>query len=77
MASGLIGIQVPRKGLWVRVPCPPLQFLVALAREPTTLSIFIVAAAGVRRVGRQKRMLSVKNSIARNASFSSVGSRLR
>lgn len=24
MASGLIGIQVPRKGLWVRVPCPPL-----------------------------------------------------
>jgi hypothetical protein len=26
MASGLIGIQVPRKGLWVRVPCPPLLF---------------------------------------------------
>jgi hypothetical protein len=24
MASSLIGIQVPRKGLWVRVPCPPL-----------------------------------------------------
>ncbi len=25
MASGLIGNEVPRKGLWVRVPCPPLQ----------------------------------------------------
>ena len=24
MASGLIGIQVLRKELWVRVPCPPL-----------------------------------------------------
>ncbi len=24
MASGLLGMQVSRKGLWVRVPCPPL-----------------------------------------------------
>ncbi len=25
MASGFIGNEVPRKGLRVRVPCPPLQ----------------------------------------------------
>ncbi len=30
MASGLIGIQVPGNRLWVRVPCPPLWFHVAL-----------------------------------------------
>ena len=30
MASGLLGMQVSRKGLWVRVPCPPL-FLHAAA----------------------------------------------
>ena len=27
MASGLLGMQVSRQGLWVRVPCPPLGFL--------------------------------------------------
>ncbi len=27
MASGLLGMQVSRKGLWVRVPCPPLELL--------------------------------------------------
>ena len=26
MASGHTGNVVPRKGLWVRVPCPPLRF---------------------------------------------------
>ncbi len=25
MASGLFGVQVPRKGLRVRIPCPPLK----------------------------------------------------
>ena len=25
MASGLFGVQVPRKGLRVRIPCPPLR----------------------------------------------------
>ncbi len=25
MASSLIGNEVPRMGLWVRVPCPPLD----------------------------------------------------
>ncbi len=25
MASGLFGVQVPRKGLRVRIPCPPLE----------------------------------------------------
>ena len=29
MASGLLGMQVLRKELWVRVPCPPLFFYVA------------------------------------------------
>ncbi len=29
MASGLIGIQVPGNRLWVRVPCPPLSFVIA------------------------------------------------
>ena len=31
MASGFIGNEVPRKGLRVRVPCPPLNQLVRLA----------------------------------------------
>ena len=25
LASGLTRNQVPRKGLWVRIPCPPLR----------------------------------------------------
>jgi hypothetical protein len=29
MASGIIGNDVPRKGLRVRVPCPPLDLLSA------------------------------------------------
>jgi hypothetical protein len=29
MASGIIGNDVPRKGLRVRVPCPPLDLLTA------------------------------------------------
>ena len=32
MASSLIGNEVPRMGLWVRVPCPPLRFA-----DPTIL----------------------------------------
>ncbi len=31
LASGHTGNVVPRKGLWVRVPCPPLQFVPAIA----------------------------------------------
>lgn len=39
MASGFIGNEVPRKGLRVRVPCPPLRVACAIRTEPNTLKI--------------------------------------
>lgn len=38
MASGIIGNDVPRKGLRVRVPCPPLDFLRFLRVRPSKFS---------------------------------------
>lgn len=37
MASGIIGNDVPRKGLRVRVPCPPLQSSVRFSSRTALL----------------------------------------
>lgn len=49
MASGFIGNEVPRKGLRVRSPCPPLfkNFLGCGTLLP--LSIFIQVEVGLHR----------------------------
>ena len=41
MASGFIGNEVPRKGLRVRSPCPPLSFLNAFI-PPNALGLGIL-----------------------------------
>lgn len=38
MASGFIGNEVPRKGLRVRVPCPPLLWLATSDKAPKSNS---------------------------------------
>jgi hypothetical protein len=39
LASSLIRNQVPRKGLGVRVPCPPLLFLLKLSAETGNIGL--------------------------------------
>ena len=51
MASGLIGNEVPRKGLRVRIPCPPLHGQVGPPRD--VLGVKFDAASPSRLNTRQ------------------------
>ena len=50
MASGIIGNDVPRKGLRVRVPCPPLSF----TRSGTTLRYCVASPQTVEALKSTK-----------------------
>ena len=51
MASSLIGNEVPRMGLWVRVPCPPLQRV-----DSTVLPNLVLASNDRSRVLQAKHV---------------------
>ena len=90
MASGIIGNDVPRKGLRVRVPCPPLPkpvFSLAFFVFPWDLQRFLpVGAAQSGRLLRRKmrriwslmrrilRRISLRQSLAQNQYQSQAGS---
>ena len=90
MASGIIGNDVPRKGLRVRVPCPPLPkpvFSLAFFVFPCDLQRFLpVGSAQCSRLLRRKlrriwslmrrilRRISLRQSLAQNRNQSQAGS---
>ena len=75
MASGIIGNDVPRKGLRVRVPCPPLPepvFSLAFFVFPwDLLGFLLVVPAPYGRLLRRKmrRIWSQLRRILRRISF--------
>jgi hypothetical protein len=56
MASGIIGNDVPRKGLRVRVPCPPLSF----TRSGTTLRYCVASPQTVEALKSTKPLAEMQ-----------------
>ena len=63
MASSLLGMQVLRKELWVRVPCPPLCFCVKVSASRFLRQDFCVKPnfPAERFVGRDWQSISASS----------------